>query len=74
MTVDLRGAGYAAGRISSTPKCGTKQFGWLQARNQNFFSFQELPRTLQPSEFVIFIAKDTESSSPTPRPTPIRRQ
>jgi len=40
MTVDLRGAGYAAGRISSTPKCGTKQFGWLQARNQNFFSFK----------------------------------
>jgi len=31
MTVDLRGVGYAAGRISSTLKGRTKQFGWLQA-------------------------------------------
>ena len=31
MTVDLRGAGYAAGRNSSTLKGRTKQFGWLQA-------------------------------------------
>ena len=30
MAVDLRGAAYAASRISSTLK-GTKQFGWLQA-------------------------------------------
>jgi hypothetical protein len=31
MTVDLRGAAYAASRISSTLKGSTKQFGWLQA-------------------------------------------
>jgi hypothetical protein len=31
MTVDLRGAAYAASRISSTLKGTTKQFGWLQA-------------------------------------------
>ena len=31
MTVDLRGAGYAASRISSGVKGNTKQFGWLQA-------------------------------------------
>jgi len=39
-----------------------------------FLLCQLLPQTLQPSEFVIFIAKDTENSSPTPRSTPIRRQ
>jgi hypothetical protein len=31
MTVDLRGAAYAASRISSTLKGSTKYFGWLQA-------------------------------------------
>jgi hypothetical protein len=31
MTVDLRGAAYAASRISSTLNGSTKQFGWLQA-------------------------------------------
>ena len=31
MTVDLRGALYAASRISSSLKGSTKQFGWLQA-------------------------------------------
>src|SRR6202048_3012597 len=31
MAVDLRGAAYAASRISSTLKGSTKQFGWLQA-------------------------------------------
>jgi hypothetical protein len=34
-----------------------------------FLLCQLLPQTLQPSEFVIFIAKDTEDSSPTPRST-----
>ncbi len=35
MTVDLRGAAYAASRISSTLKGSTKQFGWLQASEIN---------------------------------------
>jgi hypothetical protein len=35
---------------------------------------QSLPQTLQPSEFAIFIVKDIENSSPTPRSTPIRGQ
>jgi len=35
MTVDLRGAAYAASRISSTLKGSTKQFGWLQAPATN---------------------------------------
>jgi hypothetical protein len=41
MTVDLRGAAYAASRISSTLKGSTKQFGWLQAAatNSGFTSF-----------------------------------
>jgi hypothetical protein len=34
MTVDLRGAAYAASRNSSTLK-GTKQFGWLQVPATN---------------------------------------
>jgi hypothetical protein len=40
MTVDLRGAACAAGRISSTLKGSTKQFGWLQApATKNSFLF-----------------------------------
>jgi hypothetical protein len=31
VTVDLRGAAYAASRISSTLRGSTNQFGWLQA-------------------------------------------
>jgi hypothetical protein len=42
------------------------------SRNQIFF--QHLPETLQPSEFVVFIAKDIENSSPTPSSTPVRWQ
>jgi hypothetical protein len=36
MTVDIRGAAYAASRISSTLKGNTKQFGWLRAPATNF--------------------------------------
>jgi hypothetical protein len=45
-------------------------------RNQSFFSVNHFrkPFNHQPSEFVIFIVKDTENSSPTPSSTPIRRQ
>ena len=39
-----------------------------------FLLCQSLPQTLQPSEFVIFIAKDIESSSPTPSSMPVRWQ
>jgi hypothetical protein len=74
MTVDLRGAAYAASRISSTLKGSAKQFGWLQAAATRISSLSSLPQTLQPSEFVIFIAKDIENSSPTPSSTLIRRQ
>jgi hypothetical protein len=37
MTVDLRGAAYAASRISSTLNGSTKQFGWLQAPATTIF-------------------------------------
>ena len=50
MTVDLRGAAYAASRISSTLKGSTKQFGWLQAPATKLLLPKELRRTPQPSE------------------------
>jgi hypothetical protein len=39
-----------------------------------FLLFQSLPQTLQPSEFVIFIVKAIENSSPTPSSMPMHRQ
>jgi hypothetical protein len=56
MTVDLRGAAYAASRISSTLKSSTKQFGWLQASATKVSSLSITSANLQPSEFVIFVA------------------
>ena len=50
MTVDLRGAAYAASRISSTLKGSTKQFGWLQAsatRNYSAPIGSEDPATIR---------------------------
>ena len=50
MTVDLRGAAYAASRISSTLKGSTKQFGWLQAsatRNYSALMSSEYPATIR---------------------------
>jgi len=58
-----------------------RAFGFLpksrwftSGRRNQFFLCQSLPQTLQPSEFVIFIAKDIENSSPTPSSTPVRWQ
>jgi hypothetical protein len=49
-------AGYAATRISSNLNGSTKQFGWLQAPATIVASISITHlRTLQPSEFVIFI-------------------
>jgi hypothetical protein len=44
MTVDLRGAAYAAIRISSMLEGSTKQFGWLQASATNKFFLLSDPR------------------------------
>jgi hypothetical protein len=52
MTVDLRGAAYAASRISSMLKGNTKQFGWLQAAATKRSSLSVTSANLQPSEFV----------------------
>jgi hypothetical protein len=52
MTVDLRGAAYAASRISSTLKGSTKQFGWLQASATKLSLPSVTPEALQPSEFA----------------------
>jgi hypothetical protein len=52
MTIDLRGAAYAASRISSTLKGSTKQFGWLQATATKASSLSITSANLQPSEFV----------------------
>jgi hypothetical protein len=50
VTVDLRGAAYAASRISSTLNGSTKQFGWLQAtatRNHSAPISSEYPATIR---------------------------
>jgi hypothetical protein len=74
MTVDLRGAAYAASRTSSTLKGSTKQFGWLQASATKASSLSITSANPAPSKFVIFFAKDVENSSPTPTSTPIHGQ
>jgi hypothetical protein len=73
--VDLRGPEEVNAREpSGSGKIGLNNSDGCRPAQPKFLLCQSLPQTLQPSEFVIFIAKDIENSSPTPSSTSIRGQ
>jgi hypothetical protein len=66
VTVDLRGAAYAASRINSPLKGSTKQFGWLQApaTKKSFLSrISASPATIRIDNFLRLARKLNASLS-----------